>query len=117
MRMQISVSASCTPLVPSWNQFKVIAHQMGRPTILVRYILFSSRVFTALRRGMQKVQVWREHSRSRWSAQERLHQNAAVSREDTISISNLIALIYASLRHLRSLARSSLQGEIQLCQT
>ncbi len=43
--------------------------------------------FTALRRGMQKMQARRKHIRHRWSVKERLLLIASLSREGTTVIS------------------------------
>ena len=116
MHMPSRVSASCTTLVPSRNQVNVIAHLIERTTIQVQHAILFSTGFTALRRGMQKMQGWCEHMRPRWSAKQRLHLIAAVPREGTVNISDLITPTYGKLVVLKRLAKGCLQREIQLCQ-
>ncbi len=118
MRMLSKVSASYTPRVLSWIQLKGIgAHHMSQPGILQTSTLPSSPVFSTTKRRMHFMYGRCEHSRLCWSAQERLHLITAASMEGTVSTSaDLVTFLHASPTLFRCLARSSLHGEVQLCQ-
>ena len=116
MCIQSRVSANCRSHVPLWHQFKVIALLAERITIQMQYATRFSAGLTVFRRSIQKMQIWCEHMRPRWSALERLRLIASVPREGTTNISDLIMLMPASLTLIRCMARGSLQGVTMLCQ-
>jgi hypothetical protein len=116
MPIQSSVSASCIQLMPLRHKFKVFAHLAERTTIQMQHATHFSAGFTVLRGDMQKLRVWREQKRPRWSVNERLLLIATMPREGTTVISDLITLMSAFLTLLRCLVTGSLHGEIQLCQ-
>ncbi len=84
MHMQSRLPASRGPMVPSWNQLKVIAHLMERTISQVQHATASSTGFTALRRGRHKMQVWCEHIHPCWHAYERLYLVASMYNEGSI---------------------------------
>ena len=110
------VSASCSSLVPWGNQLTVIAQLAEQTTIQMQHAPRFSAGYTAVWRGMHKMQVRCEHIRARWSGSERLLLIAAVPWEGTTTLSDLITRMHASLTLLRCLVRGSVQGVIQLCQ-
>ena len=116
MHILSRASASCSSLVPLWNQLTVIAHLAERSTKQMHHVTRFSAGSIALRRGMHKRYAWYEYIRPRWSGSERLLLIASVPREGTTDISDLVILRSTALTLLRCLGRDSLQGVIQLCQ-
>jgi hypothetical protein len=116
MHILSRASASCSSLVPLWNQLTVIAHLVERSTKQMQHVTRFSAGSIAVRRGMHKMYAWCENIRPRWSGSERCPLIASVPREGTTDISDLVILMFATLTRIRCLVRGSLQGVIQLCQ-
>jgi hypothetical protein len=110
------VLASCAPLVPWWDQLKVISHLAERTTIKKQHATRFSASLPALRRGMHKMQVRCEYIRPCWSAKERPLLNASVPRVCTTDISEPVTFLSAMLLLLRWPVSGSYQGEIEPCQ-
>jgi hypothetical protein len=116
MLKQSRALASCSPLVPLWEQLKVTAHLAERTTIQMQYATRFSEGLPAWRRDKYTMQTWCEHVRPRWSAKERCLMYASVSSEGITDSTDLIALTVASFALFINQVRGSQQEETKLSQ-
>jgi hypothetical protein len=114
MRTQSSVSAHYNQHVPVWDQFKVVAHLAARTTIQMQHATRVSADLCAWRRGLQKMRLWCEQQRPRWSASTR---STRVQSGGIIVTPGVITLLSTWLTLLISLASGFQQRERQPCQT